>query len=266
MPAHILVVEDNRTNRELMTYLLRAFGYEVTAVAEGETGLREAQSGSYDLILCDVLMPGIDGFEFSRRYQGLASDHKPPLVAVSALAMVGDRERLLRAGFNGYISKPIDPEKFVSQIEQFLPEGSRSKVAPVAAPSQTPAEARSHGPVVLAVDDTPVNLDVIRSALQPFGYRLVTASNAKEGLQLALSSDPALILCDLHMPGGDGFQLLHAVKISPALQGIPFLFLSSTAWNPIDQIRGLQLGAKKFLLRPIEPSVLRAEIESALGG
>ena len=123
MPARVLVVEDNPANLQLMLYLLKAFGHSVTPASDGPTGLRSAQGGDYDLILCDVLMPELDGFEFARRYK--AARKTAPLVAVTALAMVGDKEALLAAGFDGYIPKPIDPEKFVAQIDAFLPEQLR---------------------------------------------------------------------------------------------------------------------------------------------
>ena len=127
MPARILVVEDNPANLQLILYLLKAFGHVATPAADGASGLRAAQQDAFDLILCDVLMPGLDGFEFARRYKAEGEGKKPPLVAVTALAMVGDKEALLAAGFDGYIPKPIDPEKFVAQIEEYLPGGDDSR-------------------------------------------------------------------------------------------------------------------------------------------
>lgn len=120
MPARILVVDDNRTNRELMLYLLHAFGYESQGAADGLSGLEAARSGEFDLVLVDMLMPGIDGIEFARRYKADATLRQVPLVAVTALAMAGDRERILAAGLDGYIAKPIDPASFVTTIGRFL--------------------------------------------------------------------------------------------------------------------------------------------------
>lgn len=120
MRERILVVDDNATNLDLVLYLLRAFGYRAEGVGDGIAGLTAARSGSFALVLTDVLMPGIDGYELARRLkanEGLASI---PLVAVTALAMPEDHERIMRAGFDGYISKPIDPQTFVSQVESYL--------------------------------------------------------------------------------------------------------------------------------------------------
>lgn len=263
MPARVLVVEDNPTNLQLMMYLLRAFGHEATAAQDGLSGLRAARSESFDLILCDVLMPGIDGYEFARRFKD-GSGEKPPLVAVTALAMVGDRERLIAGGFDGYISKPINPETFVAEIECFLPAGLQSEKAhPPAATGDAPAGRRT-GPIVLAVDDVQVNLDLVRSSLEPFGYQVFEAHSVAEGIEKARSIKPALILCDMHMPGGDGLELLSNVKSSTELHDVPFFFLSSTAWQTTEHIRGMQLGAAKFILRPIDPQALRDEISRAI--
>lgn len=255
MPARVLVVEDNPTNLQLMLYLLNAFGHVAVPADDGPSGLRVAQQNGFDLILCDVLMPGIDGFEFARRFKSEATNDRPPLIAVTALAMVGDKEALLAAGFDGYVAKPIEPETFVSQIEAYLPTRLRST---------PPRPAEPDGPAILMVDDVQTNIDLVRSSLQPFGYRIVEAHNVKEGIELAHRVRPALILCDLHMAGGDGFELLRDVKESPELHDIPFFFLSSTAWRTSEQVRGMQLGAKKFLLRPIDPKTLRDEVEAAL--
>lgn len=120
MSGRILVVEDNAANLELVTYLLRAFGYEVESETNGASGLQNALCGKYDLVLSDILMPDMDGLEFARRFKDDPRSVRTPLIAVTALAMTGDRERILRAGFDGYISKPIDPQKFAAQISGFL--------------------------------------------------------------------------------------------------------------------------------------------------
>jgi CheY-like chemotaxis protein len=122
VPARILVIDDNRTNLELMTYLLKAFGHEATGITDPTVALEQARAGSYDAIVSDILMPEIDGFSLARAFKADPQLQNTPLIAVTALAMTGDRERALAAGFSGYIPKPIDPERFVSQVDSFLPE------------------------------------------------------------------------------------------------------------------------------------------------
>jgi two-component system cell cycle response regulator len=121
MKERILVIDDNPANLDLMLYLLRAFGHTAHGASDGLAGFEAAQSGDLALVLTDVLMPGIDGYELVRRLKADTRFHGIPVVAVTALAMAGDRERIAAAGFDGYIGKPIDPERFVAQIEAYLP-------------------------------------------------------------------------------------------------------------------------------------------------
>jgi CheY-like chemotaxis protein len=133
MPARILLIEDNAANLELMSYLLKAFGHVPTEAGDSAAGLRLALENEYDLVLTDVLMPRLDGYEVVR---GIRSDplrRATKVVAVTALAMVGDRERILASGFDGYIAKPLEPETFVRDVDRFLPVSLRSSTVPARA-------------------------------------------------------------------------------------------------------------------------------------
>ena len=123
MGARILIIEDNPANLELMTYLLSTFGHTVLAAEDGSRGLEVARREHPDLIISDVQLPALDGYEVARWLKSDPDLRRTPLVAVTALAMVGDRDRVLAAGFDGYLAKPIDPETFVRQMEVFLRPG-----------------------------------------------------------------------------------------------------------------------------------------------
>jgi two-component system cell cycle response regulator len=116
-----LVIEDNALNLELMSYLLRAYGHKVQVARSGDEGLAKLAQMRVDLIACDIHLPGMDGYEILRTIRNQPELARTPVIAVTASAMVGDREQLLAAGFDGYISKPIDPKTFVTQLEALLP-------------------------------------------------------------------------------------------------------------------------------------------------
>lgn len=120
MAKRILVIEDNLFNLELMTDLLEAFGFTVLAARNGKKGIELVRQEKLDLIICDVQMPGMDGYEVAAYLKRDPMLSRIPLVAVTALAMVGDREKILSAGFDGYIDKPITPEIFQKQVETFM--------------------------------------------------------------------------------------------------------------------------------------------------
>ncbi len=112
----VLVIEDNRDNLSLITYALKRSGYEVIASETGEEGLALALRERPYFIIVDINLPGIDGLETTRRIRTSEIDDTIPIVAITSYAMLGDRERILAAGCNGYFEKPIDPLTIVEQI------------------------------------------------------------------------------------------------------------------------------------------------------
>src|SRR6266550_6770498 len=264
MPARILIVEDNPPNLELMRYLLTAFGHVPLPAQSGEQGMMMAHQEKPDLIVCDIQLPGMDGYSYARQVKAETALRAIPLVAVTALAMVGDRDKALASGFDGYISKPIDPETFVARVEAFLrPDQRSNRAAPsVTTAAASPAKTR-HG-TILVVDDRPVNLSLQRSLLEPLGYVVLTAKGMAQALAVARETPPDLILSDVMMADGSGFDFVKAVKADPRLKPIPFVFLTSTYCDEASRAKGLALGADRFLFRPIEPQVLLAEIEACL--
>jgi two-component system, cell cycle response regulator DivK len=126
MSRTVLLIEDNEQNRYLATFLLEQHGYQVVAAADGHAALGAVSRITPDLILLDIQLPGMDGYEVARRLRELSSLRSIPIVAVTSYAMVGDRERTIAAGCNGYIEKPIDAETFIREIEQVGVEHDRS--------------------------------------------------------------------------------------------------------------------------------------------
>ena len=121
--ARILVVEDNPLNLKLVRDVLGAAGYDVVSATSGEDGLRMATEHPPDLVLMDLQLPGIDGAETMRRLRdGPLADYVP-VIAVTAFAMAGDQADAARAGFDGYLEKPISVRGLVGEVQGFLQGG-----------------------------------------------------------------------------------------------------------------------------------------------
>ena len=120
--SRVLVIEDNEQNMYLITFILRKMGHDVLQAVTGELGVEAAERERPDLVLMDIQLPGIDGYEATRRIRASARAGDVPIVAITSFAMTGDRERLLAAGCNGYIEKPIDPDTIMAQLAAFLGE------------------------------------------------------------------------------------------------------------------------------------------------
>lgn len=122
MSKRILYIEDNPDNRLLLRRVLMVEGYIVEEAADGPTGLYMVETNPPDLVLIDINLPEIDGYEVTARLRQLPSMLGVPIIAVTANVMKGDREKTLAAGCDGYIQKPIDIDLLPSQIESFLPK------------------------------------------------------------------------------------------------------------------------------------------------
>lgn len=121
MTATILLIEDNEQNRYLTTFLLEQRGHKVVCAASGALGLELAATIRPHLILLDIQLPEMDGYAVADALQRNPALKGIPIVAVTSYAMFGDRERILAAGAQGYLEKPIDPETFTAEVERFLP-------------------------------------------------------------------------------------------------------------------------------------------------
>lgn len=120
MKARILLIEDNDQNRYMATFLLEKHGYEVVPAVDGPTGIELAARVQPCLILLDIQLPRMDGYAVARELRRIPALRGTPIVAVTSYAMMGDREKALTAGCDGYLEKPIDPETFVLDIERHL--------------------------------------------------------------------------------------------------------------------------------------------------
>ncbi len=116
----ILIIEDDPLSLELYDFLLQSFGYLTYLASNGEEGLAKARSTGPDLILCDIRLPLLGGEDVMKQLKADPSFRRIPIIALTIFSSTGHRERLIEAGFDGYIAKPTIPEEFIQQIRSFL--------------------------------------------------------------------------------------------------------------------------------------------------
>ena len=260
MGARILAVEDTPHNLYLMTYLLEAFGHEVNQATTGTDGLAAARTSKPDLVLLDIQLPDIDGERVLTllREDPVLAD--VPVVAVTAYAMVGDRDKKLSAGFDGYLSKPLDPETFVASIEVHLPPPLRGSPLKRTWAGDSGAQEADSSPApdgrqVLVTGLGARNLAVVRSTLEPRGYRLVAVDTVGQAREESTASRPDLVLVEVEASDG-GPSLLTRLRRIPQLAQAQFALVAAA-----NVASALPEPALPLITSPIDPEVLLARFD-----
>jgi adenylate cyclase len=199
-----------------------------------------------DLILMDVGLPDLDGVTALQHLRADTTTASIPVVAVTAYAMPEDRERLLGAGFDGYLAKPIDVRAFASQIARYAREGDGDP---------TPA-----GATILIVDDTPANIRLLEAILAPRGYRVVRATSGEEALSVVASEQPHLVLLDIQMPGKDGYEVCRELRAASETEALPVIMVTSSVGQ--ERLLALEAGADDFISKPFNQAELLARVRS----
>ena len=261
MRARILVVEDSPDIRVLIRMLLEAAGHEVITASDGREGVETAKRERPDLVLMDLSLPVLSGWEATKALKETPETASIPVVAVTAHAMHGDRERALAAGCDGFIPKPIDEETFETLVGSYLrptvEESSLAEPAP-----ETPARTGFAEPGrILVVDDHAEVAEIIRQDLESEGHRVVLARTLEQATELARDDDPFdLAIVDVMLGPDSGYDLA-AELVSRSGEYLPVLLVTA---GEIDRERGFAAGADDFVAKPIDPTELVARARSLI--
>ena len=233
----VLVVEDNPISRNLTRVALEADGFTVAEAHDGRSAVASVGRDLPDLILQDILLPDVDGFDLVGRLHRLPGAEKIPILALTGLIPKGNEAKLPQSNFADYLFKPVEPSFLVGTVRAHL------------AASKTSVSMPGHGKVVLAVDDDPKQLKLLATYLANLGFGVTTANDGAEAIAKAETTFPDAIISDVLMPRLDGFELCRAIRKHARLSKIPVVLLTNNYGDAADKQLAADIGANALVMR-----------------
>lgn len=262
----ILYVDDDEKSRILLRKILQAEGFVVSEAADGLEACEKVSQERPDLIIMDLQMPGMDGFDALKRIHEM-----PGLTDVAAIALTGrgiieERDKIIKAGYDGYLSKPIQRLELIEEIDRLLTPEDR-RISGFEEETLPLRDDELCGRKLLLVDDNPIHLQMGEKIFSSAGMQIFKAPDGREALEILESGEkPDIILSDILMPRMDGYQFCRLVKTTGAFLEVPFVFYTSTYVDNSDIRFGLDLGAERYIIRPIPSSRLLEIVKEVLKG
>ncbi len=284
MTERILVVDDEAVNRELLEAILAQEGFEVELVTDGPAALVQATALPPDLVLLDILMPGMSGLEVCQRLKGEPATAEVPIIVVSAAGQMATKEAALMSGADDFLTKPVRPDDLRARVAAMLKvrrirrdldrtlaylhelEAVRHVQRHRASSQHVGDERLGPSPVptpmpVLLVDDEALTRDFYEALLTEHGFRVFAAGSGAEGLELAQQHPIDAAILDIVMPEMSGIEFLeHLHKRDPDL---PVIMLTG---HPTSQsaIAALKLGAFDFIVKGLDLSLVVLAVHRAI--
>jgi CheY-like chemotaxis protein/signal transduction histidine kinase len=242
----LLLVEDNVINQKVALGILKKMGYRADIASDGYQAIKILETSCYDLIFMDCQMAHMDGYEATKIIRDAKSniiDHNVPIIAMTANAMTGDRQKCLDAGMTDYMSKPIRPEVLSGVLKKWL------------APTPPSIDNLS----VLIVDDNPINRKVIKGLCNRLNWQPREACDGKQALELLRKNDYDLVLMDCQMPIMDGYEITRTIRnLTSDVKNHDISIIAVTA-NVSDKnrLKCINSGMNDFLPKPVKLPMLK---------
>lgn len=264
--ANILIVDDTPDNLRLLSKILTEQGYEVGKALNGQMALKAVQASPPDLILLDINMPQMDGYEVCERLKANDQTKKIPVIFLSALNEWLDKAKAFRAGGVGYVTKPFKDEEVLVRVENQLKLAHlRSSFQKQNLPMQQDNRDCTDAPRanILIVDDTPDNLRLLSTILTERGYEVGKALNGEMALKSASSAPPDLILLDIRMPQMNGYEVCSKLKADEKTREIPVIFISALD-DVFDKVKAFTVGGVDYITKPFQDEEVLARVQTHL--
>ncbi|WP_089175771.1 PleD family two-component system response regulator [Bosea sp. AS-1] len=270
MSARVLVVDDVPANLKLLEAKLSAEYFEVLTAANGPDALAICERGEPDIVLLDVMMPGMNGFEVCRRLKSMPATAHIPVVIVTALDQPRDRLQGLDAGADDFLTKPLDDAALFARVrslsrlkamtEELRNRAIASRRLGIADPLAVAAAETGLNGRVLLVEDRPSVADRLQSALSAF-HLVEVETDAQQAVLRATEGEFDSVLISLDLQEQDGLRLCSQLRSLDRTRDISVLLMGE-AENRARILRGLEIGAHDFLIRPIDRNELLARVRT----
>ena len=267
MPARILVVDDVDANVRLMEAKLTVEYFDVVTAGNGQEALDRVADSRPDIVLLDVMMPGMDGFEVCRRIRSDARTMHLPVVMITALSEPADRVRGLEAGADDFLTKPVDDVSLFARVKSLVRlkmmmdelrlRRETSEQLGVSDDSPTMANEDADNARILVVDDSRLSIQRLETMLGSDGHDVVVRSDIEVALEEAQVGDYSLIIVSTLLREGDPLRLCSQLRSHEVTRNVPMLILVD-ADDKARLIKGLELGVNDYLTQPIDRNELLA--------
>ncbi|WP_392534260.1 response regulator [Nostoc sp. C117] len=275
----ILIVDDKWENRSVVVNLLEEIGFEIIEASDGQEGLDKAMEFLPDLIITDLTMPVMDGFELTRRLRQQEEFQNLTIIVSSASVFESDQHKSLGVGADDFLPKPVHADDLLQKLEKYLqiewvyetvPEKPVSatlnsiynKNSSVVPTKSTIVGITGDKRKILIVDDNGENRSLIVNLLGDIGFEITEATNGQDGLDKAVEWKPDLIITDLSMPVMNGLEMIHHLRILP-FDNLPILVSSASVFKS-DRHQSLEVGGNDFLPKPVQVDELFQKLQKHL--
>ena len=269
MSARILVVDDVPANLKLLEARLNAEYFAVLTANNGRDALEICELGQCDIVLLDVMMPGMDGFEVARRLKKNPATHHIPIVMVTALDQPSDRVKGLEAGADDFLTKPVNDLALITRVrslvrlkmvtDELRMRAATSRDIGIAALADAAADVRISGNV-LVVDDRASSRERIATALAA-EHKVEVETDPQQALFRVAEGNFDLLMVSLELKGFDALRLVGQVRTVERTRHLPILLITEPEENA-RLLRGLDLGANDYIVRPIDRNELLARVRT----
>jgi two-component system, cell cycle response regulator len=272
MSARVLVVDDVPANVKLLEARLSAEYFDVTTARSGSEALKLCERAECDIVLLDVMMPDMDGFEVCRKLKSNPATHHIPVVMVTALDQPADRVRGLEAGADDFLTKPVTDVALISRVrslarlkmvtDELRMRAVTSKEIGIQSPEKDAVGETGRNGRILIVDDRPNSYERIVDTLAQ-EHAVDVEVDPNEGLFHAAEGNYDLVIVSLALKNFDGLRLCSQIRSLDHTRNVPILAVAE-ANNNQKLVRGLEIGVNDYLIRPIDKNEMLARVRTQI--